>query len=64
MSYYYRVNQHEQIGNRGRFEVGHYDPKGQWHIEHRYSDINQAAARVNYLNGGTGELQTRGTTAV
>jgi hypothetical protein len=31
---------------------------GMW--KHAYGNVNQAAARVNYLNGGTGELQMRG----
>jgi hypothetical protein len=35
MCYYYKVNAQEAIGNPARFEVGHFDPKGTWHVETR-----------------------------
>jgi hypothetical protein len=36
----------------GLWTVGFYDPAGKWHPESDYSDREQAAARVRYLNGG------------
>jgi len=33
--------------------VGFYDPSGKWHAESDHHSPNQAAARVNYLNGGS-----------
>lgn len=32
--------------------VGFYDPSGEWHTDFDYSNPNDAAARVHYLNGG------------
>jgi hypothetical protein len=32
--------------------VGFYDPQGKWHPESDYSDSDEAAKRVHYLNGG------------
>ncbi len=57
MCYYYKVNKDESIESPRRYEVGFYDPKGDWHLEQVYDDVDEAAARVNYLNGGTGELR-------
>lgn len=36
----------------GLYTVGFYDPKGQWHAESDWSKTDDAAQRVNYLNGG------------
>lgn len=36
----------------GLFTVGFYDPTGKWHPDSDYNDREEAAARVNYLNGG------------
>lgn len=36
----------------GLFTVGFYDPSGKWHAESDHSVREDAAARVNYLNGG------------
>ena len=35
----------------GLFTVGFYDPKGKWHPDSDYSLRDDAAKRVNYLNG-------------
>ena len=34
------------------YTVGFYDPQGKWKPESDYSTKQQAAQRVNYLNGG------------
>lgn len=39
----------------GLWTVGFYSPDGEWHSESDYPHKEQAAARVSYLNGGTGE---------
>lgn len=36
----------------GLWTVGYYDPEGKWHTDNDYSDKNEAAERVHYLNGG------------
>jgi hypothetical protein len=54
MCYYYKANDQIPLGNPGRYQVGDYDPKGNWHTETMYSNADDAAARVNYLNGSTG----------
>lgn len=36
----------------GMFTVGHYDPKGNWCADSDHPTKEQAATRVNYLNGG------------
>lgn len=36
----------------GLFTVGFYSPDGKWHPDSDYSSREEAAARVNYLNGG------------
>jgi hypothetical protein len=36
----------------GLFTVGFYDPTGKWHAESDHGTREQAAVRVNYLNGG------------
>jgi hypothetical protein len=43
----------------GLWTVGFYDPEGRWHAESDYDNREEAAARVNWLNGGTGQLSTR-----
>jgi len=48
---------YENMVECGTFTVGHYDPEGKWHPESDWSTRNEAAARVNYLNGGTGKEQ-------
>ena len=40
------------------FTVGHYDPKGQFLPEGDYKNNREAAARVNYLNGGPGNVES------
>lgn len=35
-----------------RYEVGYFTPNGEWFAESSYESRNDAAARVNYLNGG------------
>ena len=34
------------------FTVGFYTPSGDWQAESDYTDREQAARRVHYLNGG------------
>ena len=49
------------------YEVGYYltayshtgQAYNQWHTESTHNTIKAAAARVNYLNGGTGEEPTK-----
>ena len=49
------------------YEVGYYlikynhshEPYNQWYMESDHRTIREAAARVNYLNGGTGQPQQR-----
>ena len=36
----------------GLYTVGFYDPSGKWHSDSDHADRQDAAARVNYLNGG------------
>lgn len=36
--------------------VGFYDPKGNWHPDSDYATREDAAKRVNYLNGGSPDL--------
>ncbi len=36
------------------FTVGFYDPDGKWIAESDHDMLDEAAARVNYLNGGRG----------
>lgn len=36
--------------------VGFYMPNGEFYIESQYTNPKEAASRVNYLNGGTGNL--------
>ena len=43
----------------GLYTVGHYDPKGKWVPESDWSDREEAAARVSYLNGGRNVNQGR-----
>lgn len=38
----------------GLYTVGFYDPTGQWHADMDYGTKDEAAARVHYLNGGSG----------
>lgn len=38
------------------YTVGYYEPSGNWQSESDYNTREEAAARVNYLNGkGSGE---------
>lgn len=46
MSYVYMHSQ-------GLWVVGFYTPKGDWVPESDHTTAEQAAKRVNYLNGGT-----------
>jgi hypothetical protein len=39
----------------GCYVVGFYSPDGEWHPESDHATGDAAAARVNYLNGGTGK---------
>ena len=39
--------------------VGFYDPTGKFHSDSDYPHVEEAAARVNYLNGGKGEERPR-----
>jgi len=49
------------------YEVGYYltdyshtgNPYNKWHTESTHNTTKTAAARVNYLNGGTGEEPTK-----
>jgi hypothetical protein len=36
----------------GLWTVGFYDPNAKWHAESDHGSAGDAAARVNYLNGG------------
>lgn len=36
----------------GLYTVGFYDPKEEWQPESDWDDKEEAATRVNYLNGG------------
>lgn len=38
------------------WEVGFFAPNGEWCTESYCTTSRQAAARVNYLNGGDGEV--------
>jgi len=44
----------------GRWEVGFYDPEGEWHEDSWHRTRQEAAARVHYLNGGNVPLQGEG----
>ncbi len=44
----YRIFAHQS----NSFEVGYYDPSGEWHEESNFSCREHAAQRVHYLNGG------------
>lgn len=37
---------------QGLFEVGFHEPDGAWSIESVHESAHQAAAHVNFLNGG------------
>lgn len=36
----------------GLWTVGFYDPDGKWHPDSDYNSTEEAAKRVNWLNGG------------
>ena len=36
----------------GEYGVGFYDPGGEWHGDKEFADIDSAAARCHWLNGG------------
>jgi hypothetical protein len=56
--------------HKNTYEVGYHltaylptgQPYNQWNTESEHHTIKEAAARVNYLNGGTGEPPKRPTT--
>lgn len=37
------------------YEVGHYDPTGNWHHDDDFATRYEAAERVHFLNGGSGD---------
>jgi hypothetical protein len=37
----------------GLYTTGFYDPQGVWHSDQDFSSSEEAAHRVNFLNGGT-----------
>ena len=37
----------------GLWTTGFYDPDGNWHPDRDFTNPNDAAERVHYLNGGT-----------
>lgn len=39
----------------GSYAVGHYAPDGEWVEESDWANREDAARRVSWLNGGTGE---------
>jgi hypothetical protein len=41
--------------NDSAFATGFFDPAGQWHTDMSFTNADDAATRVNYLNGGTGQ---------
>lgn len=41
-------------GQQNLWTVGFYDPEGKWNPESDHSQKEYAAARVHYLNGGSG----------
>lgn len=47
MSYVYIRPRGENL-----YTVGFFEPDGTWHSESDHSTRDEAAARVNYLNGG------------
>lgn len=54
MSYVYLENINEPHGSTARFTVGFYQPDGAWNPESDWRTSEEAARRVNYLNGGGG----------
>lgn len=46
--YVYRKTEH------ALYTVGYYNPAGEWEPESDHGTTDEAAKRVNYLNGGTG----------
>lgn len=38
------------------YEVGFYQPNGDWYRESHYDNMDDAAKRVHYLNGGSSEI--------
>jgi hypothetical protein len=42
-----------QTTEPGLLTVGYYDPTGRWHSDSDHTTREAAAARCNYLNGGT-----------
>ncbi len=39
------------------FVVGFYGPDGRWHAKSDWATRDEAAQRVNYLNGGAGAMR-------
>jgi hypothetical protein len=54
MSYVYIKSEKATKDNNyhALYTVGFYDPNGIWQPESDHSSVEEAAARVNYLNGG------------
>lgn len=50
--YVYTYTDHSDM-----FTVGHYAPNGRWVPESDHGSRDEAAARVNYLNGGSGAIE-------
>lgn len=49
----YIYRQQEQIESKpSMYTVGYYNPNGEWKVESDQYSTDDAAARVNYLNGG------------
>ena len=41
-----------KFGDNSRYEVGYYDPKGDWIKLTSFSCITKAMDQIHYLNGG------------
>ena len=54
MSYVYIQSERPTHDTTGLWTVGFYDLAGKWHPESDHGREDSAAARVRYLNGGTG----------
>lgn len=42
---------------KGLWTTGFYSPDGEWHSDEDFTDKDKARERVNYLNGGEGNLE-------
>lgn len=54
--YVYKKNSDDPVS----YSVGFFKPDGHFHMESEHDSLEAAAARVNYLNGGTGGAQATG----